>query len=89
MRNIDQLPFVCARTKDQTWNPGMCQDWEPNDDLSVCGMMPNQLSHTGQGVICKFKGSPCVSPFYDLYNYLPTALVVQNFQNFHLWFSRH
>ena len=29
-RNINQLPFVCTRTRDQTCSPGMCPDWELN-----------------------------------------------------------
>ena len=29
-RNINQLPFIHTPTRDQTCNPGMCPDWESN-----------------------------------------------------------
>ena len=48
-RNIYWLPLACALTGDGTCNPGMCSDWESNQRLSLCRMVPNQLSHTGQG----------------------------------------
>ena len=39
-----------APAGDQTRNPGICSDQESNQcDLSLCGTMPRQLSHTGQG----------------------------------------
>ena len=30
VRNIDWLPFLCALTRDQTHNLGICPDWELN-----------------------------------------------------------
>ena len=36
-------------TGEQTLNPGMCPDWELNQRPFLCRMMPDQLSHTGQG----------------------------------------
>ena len=37
----------CA--KETTCNPGMCPDWKSVGNLSLCLMMTNQVSHTGQG----------------------------------------
>ena len=34
---------------DRTCHPGMCPERELNSDLLLCGMMPNQQSHTSQG----------------------------------------
>ena len=48
-RNIGQLLLIHFSTRDQTCNPGMCPDWEWTSNISLCGTMPNQLSHTGQG----------------------------------------
>ena len=40
---------LAALTGDWTCNAGMCPDQNRTYDLSVCGMMPKQLSHTSQG----------------------------------------
>ena len=48
-RNINLLPVAHTSNGDQTLNPGMCPHWELNRQLSLYGMMPSQLSHTGQG----------------------------------------
>ena len=44
-RNINQLPLICALTRNQTEprNPGTCPGNRTGD---LCVMMPNQLSHT-------------------------------------------
>ena len=41
--------FSHAPTGDLARNLGTCPDWELNRRPSLWGMMPNQLSHTGQG----------------------------------------
>ena len=45
------LPLSCALTGDQTHNPAMGSDQghESNQGPFAFGMMPIQLSHTGQG----------------------------------------
>ena len=47
-RNIDWLPLAHASTRDQTHNPGMCCDWELNQQLFAL-RIDIQPSHTTQG----------------------------------------
>ena len=47
-RNTDQLSSSHPPTRDLAHNPGTCPDQNRTSDLSVCGTMPNPLSHTSQ-----------------------------------------
>ena len=49
-RNIDRP----SSNQHQTRNPGMFPNQNRTGDLSVCGKMPNQLSHTGHGYLIVF-----------------------------------
>ena len=53
-RNIDQLPLVCAPTRDRTWNPGVCPDRESN--LGAFGLMddthPTEPRRSGLLCVC-------------------------------------
>ena len=50
VRNIDWWHLICALTRDQTHNLGMCSDWESNLwPFWFTGQCSNQVSHTGQG----------------------------------------
>ena len=45
----------CLSYVPPTEDPAMCSDQESNGDLSLCGAMLNQLSHTSQGPRKVFK----------------------------------
>ena len=66
MRNINWLPPTCT-PGDWTCNPGMCLIWNQTCDLSICGTISNQLSHTGQGKNNAFYVFVIYLPFYDLH----------------------
>ena len=48
-RSIDPLPLTCTPIGDWTCNPPCALTRDRTCDLSLCGTMPNPLSHTGQG----------------------------------------
>ena len=53
MRNIDWLPFLYALTEPAI--QACARTWNCTCDLLVCGMMPNQLSHTSQSYTYNLK----------------------------------
>ena len=60
--SIDCLWYMpCALTSDQAHSPGTCPDQESNLRPLLCGMMLNQLSHTGQGCTVVFHGKHLLS----------------------------
>ena len=48
-RNINWLPPYMPRPGSKPTTQAHALTWNQTGDLLVCGMMPNQLSHTGQG----------------------------------------
>ena len=51
------MPLAHALTRDQTCHPGMCPTQKSTGDPPLCGTMPSQLSHAGQGTQTHFDNS--------------------------------
>ena len=49
MRNIDQLSLICSLTRMQHATQACALTRDRTSDHLLCGLMPNQLSNTGQG----------------------------------------